>query len=594
MAVPVEDLLLPRPRRARLDGATRVVASGTVRDVSDASLPPQGYRLTIGGDGGVEVAASDDSGRFYARATLAQLERTVGDGALPVGVVEDWPDLAVRGVMLDVSRTKVPTLDTLFGLIDRLASWKVNHVELYMEHTFAYPGHETVWAGADPYDAADLARLAAFCRERHVELTPNQNCLGHMERWLVHDRYAPLGLSRGVTSGPMGMPFPASTIDPALPGSLALARDLFGTLGSALPGARFHVGLDEPWDLPDERAADWRTWLDTLRGLPELSDRELLVWGDMVAAHPELLAHLPDGVTVCEWGYESNHPFVDRGRVLADAGATHWVCPGTSSWMSVLGRTTNAIEGSRAAAGAAASTGASGMLVTDWGDFGHLQHLPVSDPGLAAAAAFSWCAAANDDLDASRIGALLDVHDFGDEAARVGRALVTLGDVHSLQPCAIPNMSFLVLPLYFPQLPLGPGLGGEIGPAHVEAVEAAIGSALDDLAAAKPGTGHGQLAVEELRTGAELVSVVWRDIRARLGGDGTLAGIPADVRRSLADDTDTMVDAHRQRWLARNRPGGLDESCRWLTHLRDCYTQGEADDDWAGPLVERIRQQAAT
>src|SRR5438445_286405 len=73
----------------------------------DASLPPEGYRLTIG-DGGVEVVAADDAGAFYARATLAQLAR-LHDGMLPVGTVHDWPDLPVRGVMLDISRDKVPT-----------------------------------------------------------------------------------------------------------------------------------------------------------------------------------------------------------------------------------------------------------------------------------------------------------------------------------------------------------------------------------------------------------------------------------------------------------------------------------------------------
>ena len=46
-----------------------------------------------------------------------------------------------------------------------------------------------------------------------------------------------------------------------------------------------------------------------LRALPVLAGRELLVWGDVPAVHPELLAELPEGVTVCEWGYEDNHPF---------------------------------------------------------------------------------------------------------------------------------------------------------------------------------------------------------------------------------------------------------------------------------------------
>ena len=53
--------------------------------------------------------------------------------------------------MLDVARDRVPTIETLFALVDRLAGWKLNQLQLYMEHTFAYAGHEEVWRHADPY-----------------------------------------------------------------------------------------------------------------------------------------------------------------------------------------------------------------------------------------------------------------------------------------------------------------------------------------------------------------------------------------------------------------------------------------------------------
>lgn len=559
---------------------------------ADPSLPPEGYRIEIGADGAVHVAAADESGSFYAAATLAQLERVCG-GRLPVGTVEDWPDVALRGVMLDVSRCKVPTLETLFELVDRLASWKVNHLELYMEHTFAYPGHDEVWRGADPFDAADIAALDAFCRARHVELVANQNCLGHMERWLVHDRYSALGISSGVVSGPLGMPMAASTLDPTNPGSLALVGELLAALGAALPGRRLHVGLDEPWDLPTDRSGQWRSWLDRLRALPATAGRELLVWGDMLALHPELAEGLPDDVTVCEWGYEANHPFSSRAAGLAALGVRHLLSPGTSSWLSVLGRTTNAVDNCRAAADAGAASGAAGLLVTDWGDFGHLQYLPVSDPGLAAAAATAWCLETNRDLDAARLARLLDQHCYGDSAGALGSALVALGDAHLLQPGVVPNVSGLVLHLYFPQLAIGRGFGEDITPDDVDAVDSALDGAVRGLAAARPDTAHGRLATEEMAVAARLVRLLCRDTRARITGDGSLAGLPPALRTELADELDDLVADHRTRWLERNRPGGLDESCRWLTHLRDCYRAGEADLDWAGPLVERIRSRAA-
>lgn len=182
--------LLPVPRV--LDLTESLVANRVNTETIDRSLPAEGYELTISDDG-VEIVAGDEAGRFYAKCTIAQLAR-LHNGLLPTGVIRDHPDLPVRGVMLDVSRDKVPTMQTLRDLIDRLASWKVNQVQLYSEHTFAYEHHPEVHAAASPFTAEDIRELDGFCRERHVELVPNQNCLGHMNRWLLHDRYRPLAL----------------------------------------------------------------------------------------------------------------------------------------------------------------------------------------------------------------------------------------------------------------------------------------------------------------------------------------------------------------------------------------------------------------
>jgi hexosaminidase len=110
--------LLPRPRHVELGDS--LVANRIASETIDASLPSEGYELRIGADG-VDVVASDDAGLFYARCTLDQLAR-LHEGQLPVGTVHDHPDLPVRGVMLDISRDKVPTLATVRDLVDRLAS----------------------------------------------------------------------------------------------------------------------------------------------------------------------------------------------------------------------------------------------------------------------------------------------------------------------------------------------------------------------------------------------------------------------------------------------------------------------------------------
>ena len=566
--------LLPQPRSV-VPGDGRVSWREPTL-VKDPSLPPEGYRLDVSADG-VRLAAADDAGAFYGRATLAQLRRA-HDGELPECQIEDWPDVAVRGVMLDVSRDKVPSMQTLEQLIDRLASWKINQVQLYMEHTFAYRDHRDVWADASPFTVEEIHFLDAFCRDRCVELVPNQNCLGHMGRWLKHGRYRSLALfpdgwtERGRWRAP-------TTLDPAKPASLALVRELLSELLPNFTSRRAHVGLDEPFEMPPERLDDYGAWVTSLRGLPELEGREMLMWGDILADRPALIGALPDDVTVCEWGYEDWHPFEARIRPLADAGRRFWVCPGTSSWLTILGRTTNMVGNCRAAAEAGHAHGASGFLTTDWGDMGHLQYLPVSEPGFAYGAALSWCLDTNRDLD---LAVALDVHCFEDPAGEVGAALLAMGDAYGGVVPKMWNMSALAMHLYFPQLQLGRTFTEGLTTDDLLGVEQTLAEAVEALGRARPGRTDAALVLEELQAGAALVALLCRDARARLDVDGWLASVPEDRRRQLAAELEPLIESHRRLWLTRNRPGGLDDSLAWLEHLRQCYLTGVTDRTWGG------------
>ena len=99
------------------------------------------------------------------------------------------PAFERRGLMLDISRNRVPTLDWLRQLIDALAVLRYNELQLYTEHTFAYAAHSIVWEQASPITADEIRELDSYCSQRGIELVPNQNSFGHMERWLRHDAY---------------------------------------------------------------------------------------------------------------------------------------------------------------------------------------------------------------------------------------------------------------------------------------------------------------------------------------------------------------------------------------------------------------------
>ncbi|MGH7473910.1 MAG: glycoside hydrolase family 20 zincin-like fold domain-containing protein, partial [Candidatus Methylomirabilales bacterium] len=258
---------------------------------------PQSYTLTID-DTGITVLGSDEAGLFYGICTLTQLIRLHAPKSpgvpltLPGLRMTDWPDFPHRGVLLDVSRDKVPTMETLIDLVDLLASWKINQMQLYMEHTFAYGGHEVVWQHASPLTGDEIEALDAVCRDRYVELVPNQNSLGHMHRWLIHEPY------RRLAECPEGLVHPFSPspepygLCPVDPGSLALLSDLYDQLLPHFSSGQFNVGLDETFDLGQGRSAAvcaergvegvYLEFLEQVHRLVTQRGRTMQFWADMI------------------------------------------------------------------------------------------------------------------------------------------------------------------------------------------------------------------------------------------------------------------------------------------------------------------------
>jgi hypothetical protein len=77
---------------------------------------------------GAEVAGRSSAAVFYGAQSLSQMiESREGNASLPESDVRDWPALAYRGFMMDMSHTQLPTVEEIERQIDFLARWKTNH-----------------------------------------------------------------------------------------------------------------------------------------------------------------------------------------------------------------------------------------------------------------------------------------------------------------------------------------------------------------------------------------------------------------------------------------------------------------------------------
>ena len=560
--------------------------AGAVRLAINPAARPQGYSLTVSAEG-IQIVGGDLAGLYYGAVTLAQLLRTQGK-TLPTLVIVDHPDFPRRGVMLDVSRDRVPNMDTVMGIIDLLASWKINEFQLYIEHTFAYREHERVWRRASPFTAEEMLALDAHCRERYIDFVPNQNSFGHWHRWFEHPEYLHLAETETGVVTPWGTkqehPF---SLSPAVPEALPLLGRLFDEFLPNFSSPFFNVGCDETFDLGMGRSkalveakGKGRVYLDFLLGIYQLvkaRGKTMQFWGDIINEHPELVPELPADVIALEWGYESWWDFDSRGARFAQSGVPFYTCPGTSSWVTIAGRTENMLGNIRGAVVNGKKHGAVGVLNTAWGDYGHWQQMPADYPGFAYGAAAAWCADANLEID---LASALDAHAFFDRAGVMGKLALALGNAYKETGVLIPNSSLL---FWLYQMPLselrttGKRWLDETSRQTIES-DAALIDRLKATAAYIDETIQPLASAQMQRPDAPLIEREYA-LMARMLAHGTQRGLlqlgqAAVSKAELAAELAEIEAEFRALWLERSRPGGLDDSAGRLRSAAALYADG--------------------
>ena len=570
-------ILLPRPRCLELIAAPPVAGTVPVQLVTEADLPKDGYRLTVD-NGTIKLASATPAGAFYGRQTLLQLQRQ-HPVSIPALRIEDWPDFANRGFMLDISRDRVPTMVTLFRLVDLLAEWKINQLQLYTEHTFAYRKHREVWENASPMTPAEIRELDNYCRDRFVELVPNQNCFGHLERWLKHAKYTELA------EAPAGFDFPWGhcgnpfSVCPTDPRSAVFIAELIGELLPNFSSRQINIGCDETYDVGQgrsheacERLGRGRVYLDFLKKIIAAAQRDghtVQFWGDILQHHPELLAELPVGVTALEWGYGAAHDFDGHCGLLAKAGVPFYVCPGTSAWNSLSGMLVNARANLLNAAIHGKKHGAAGYLNTEWGDGGHWQQWPIALPSVADGAAVSWAVDANRDLD---LPGALSLHLFQDRTGQLGRIACELAQLNQTARSYESNGLGFSIMLSNPDASAADGRCVEGSPACFHKALEALARLHRDLAGVQLDCADADLIRAEYEF---TLSIVTHSCHMGLARAESLApktaAVPAERRQLLAKELAVLVPEFRRLWLARSRPGGLSDSVQRFEKLLEIY-----------------------
>ncbi|UTW66686.1 family 20 glycosylhydrolase [bacterium SCSIO 12643] len=534
------------------------------------------YSIRIA-DQSIVIRAKNKAGVRYAERTVRQLldYALAEQKAVPEININDWANFERRGYMLDISRDKVPKMESMYLLVDQLAEWRVNELQLYTEHTFAYQNHKVVWENSSPFTAAQIQELNAYCQQHYIDLVPNQNSFGHLENWLKHDEYLDLCECETDCKTVWGKR-KRTSLAPTNPKSLALMEELYTELLPNFTSPYFNIGCDETVELclgKSKSACDslgkgnvYLNYLKQLNTIAQKNGKQTQFWGDIILNHPELISEIPKDMIPLVWGYGATYPFDENLPKFKNAGLDFYVCPGTSTWRSEIGRNKNAFINLKVAAIEGQKNQAKGYLITDWGDYGHFQPRSVGYASMLLGASYAW------NYREESLGQLennLNKYVFDDPTGNTAQAMLILGNAYLKAgiPAGNSNAFHLMIRRYQWTMK-GQYQTKKLNKEGLILAEKEIQRGLAVLDQAQPQSEDAEIILKETRQAANLALFGVHLGLARLDASGqSTANIPKEQKEQLAKELEALIDNHKKFWVIRNRAGGLQDSSAKLEDL---------------------------
>jgi hexosaminidase len=543
----------------------------------DAPMHDEGYILVLRPSTPSHIAATliapTSAGLFYAAQTLKQLIETAPTPKVWTGTIRDWPAMKYRGVHDDLSRGPFPTLAFQKHQLEVFAEHKINLYSPYFEHTLQYAADPLAAPPGSFLTRADSRELAAYARQLHILIVPEQESFGHLHHVLQFEKYTDLAET------PHG-----HVLAPSQPATQPLILSWFTQIAADFPSPFLHIGADETFELGTGRT---KAAVDT-RGLgPVYADfltsihttlaplhRRLLFWGDIAVTDPAAIARLPHDMIAIPWGYD-REPSYDRDILpFKAAGMETWVAPGDSNWKQVypLGRL--ALDNISGFIESGQRLGSTGELTTVWDDDG--EGLFNQDWfGVLFGAAAGWQPGKS---DAATYEAAFGPTVFGDTTGNLNAAQTELLAAQDL--IDVSNETFWLDPWSPAGLAKANKLRAKIPAARLHAEHTlALLEALLETAPTNPSLREND-AIAAMELGARRIDFIglkfqlsdeMRDAYAKAyaaRADAKHKTATRDILDSISsmngrcqdlrDGYSLLKDLYRASWLAENRPAWLD------------------------------------
>lgn len=209
----------------------------------------ESYTLKVTSDN-VTITANTNFGAYRSLETLLQLIAKNSSGAfLPAVEINDAPEYAWRGLMIDVCRHWIPK-NVILRNIEAMAAVKMNVLHLHLSEDQAFrieskkhPKLHLLGNDGNYFTQNDIKEIIAFAANRGIRVIPEFDVPGHVSSWLVG--YPELGSANEKYEVEKNFGVFNPSLNPTKKSTYEFLDTLFTEMSALFPDEYFHIGGDE-------------------------------------------------------------------------------------------------------------------------------------------------------------------------------------------------------------------------------------------------------------------------------------------------------------------------------------------------------------
>lgn len=240
-------------------------------------------------------------------------------------------DFKIKGFHVDL-RVQVMTVDALKKLASELSTMGINTIVMEWEASFPYEKHAII-SNKYAYTQQEVRDFVSHCNALGIDVIPLQQCFGHVEYILRHERYTPL---REQARNDL------SQICPLNHASAELFGELFAEVDALNTSQYIHIGGDETYLLgfcpkcqeyaeKEGKSKLFVQYIKKMCDYVEALGKRPVIWADIITKYPEAVDELPKSAILVDWNYGWKVRHFGNIDKVYDAGIEMWGAPALRS-----------------------------------------------------------------------------------------------------------------------------------------------------------------------------------------------------------------------------------------------------------------------